>query len=120
MNPNTQLCNTHANARGSMASDLVEADETRSWAPAIEDDPTAWTMGRGSTHAYAQCIVDTADMVRHGDGDPRMDFECASVLGAFRRSQIVRDTSSAKGTPLGVDTLPSEDHNTIVSVVDEL
>ena len=68
-------------------------------------------MGRGSTRSYAQLIIDTADMVRHGDGDPRMDFECASVLGAFRRSQIVRDTSSAKGTPLGVDTLPSEDHN---------
>ena len=93
LNSTTQLCNTHANARGSMASDLVEVDATRSWAPAIEDDPTAWTMGRGSTHAYAQCIVDTADMVRHGDGDPRMDFECASVLGAFRRSQIVRDTT---------------------------
>ena len=42
----------------------VEVDEERSWAPAVEDDPAARLMGRGSTRSYAQLIIDTANMVR--------------------------------------------------------
>ena len=49
----------------------VEVDEERSWAPAVEDDPAARLMVRGSTRSYAQLIIDTANMVRNGDGDPR-------------------------------------------------